>query len=208
MTRAKHDPLGLIPHEVDAQEGTVITAARGSSQSLMLAILPEIDSAYARQQFALYKAHFTDYRLGLPGVCEFPNGKIGMADVDSGPVLFGIGGAASIVGRRTMQQHGETTLAVGLRNSIEAFGIPITRNGQKAYLRGTLPIADAFIAWSNGLEATVPMVNETPWRRKFQFYSLLTASAVVLLLIWLWRKAGHNKKGMVRDHPLDKTSSA
>jgi hypothetical protein len=103
MTRANHDPLGLIPHEADAHDGTVLVPARGSSQSLMLAILPEIESVYARQQFALYKTHFTDYRVGLPGIREFPKGIVGTADTDSGPVLFQIGGAASIVGRRTMQ---------------------------------------------------------------------------------------------------------
>jgi hypothetical protein len=195
LTRSKHDSLGLIPHEVDAQKGTVLVPARGSSQSLMLAILPEIDSAYAWQQFTLYKKHFTDYRLGLPGVREFPKGVIGLADVDSGPVLFQIGGAASIVGRRTMQQYGETTLAVGLRNSIEAFGIPWTQDGQKAYLRGVLPIADAFIAWSNGLEAIVSMADETPWRAKFQLYSLLTASSVLGGLVWIWRKPKHKRKG-------------
>lgn len=194
-TRANHDSLGLIPHEVDPQDGTVLVPARGSSQSLMLAILPDIDSAYARQQFALYKAHLVDYRLGLPGVREFPKGVIGFADIDSGPVLFQIGGAASIVGRRTMQQYGETTLAAGLRNSIEAFGVPVTRNGQKAYLWGALPIADAFIAWSNGLEATTPMADERPWRREFQLYSLLIASALLGILGWLWLFPKQQKKG-------------
>ncbi len=188
LTKANHDPLGLIPHEVDAHDGKVVVPARGSSQSLILAILPEIDPAYARQQFALYKTHFTDYRLGLPGIREFPKGVIGIADIDSGPVLFQIGGAASIVGRRTMQQYGETTLAVGLRNSIEAFGIPRTQNEQKAYLWGALPIADAFIAWSNGLEATTPMADETPWRGKFQHYSLLMVSVGLGVLAWLFAK--------------------
>lgn len=195
MTQANHDSLGLIPHEADAHDGTVLVPAKGSSQSLMLAILPEIDSVYARQQFTLYKTHFTDSRLGLPGIREFPKGVIGTADIDSGPVLFQIGGAASIVGRRTMQQYGETTQAVGLRNSIEAFGVPSTRNGQKAYLWGILPIADAFIAWSNGLEATAPMVDETPWRRRFQLYSLLIASALLGILRWLWLSPKQQKKG-------------
>jgi hypothetical protein len=62
-------------------------------------------------------------------------------------------------------------------------------------LWGILPIADAFIAWSNGLEATVPMVDETPWRRIFQLYSLLTASAVLLALIWVWQKPKRKEKG-------------
>ena len=200
-TKTGVDSLGLIPHEVDAHDGTPLVPARGSSQSLILTILPEIDSAYARQQFARYKTHFVDYRLGLPGVREFPKGVVGFADVDSGPVLFQIGGAASIVGRRTMQQYGETTLAVGLRNSIEAFGIPWTRNGQKAYLGGALPIADAFIAWSNGLETTAATTSKWQWRSRFQLWSLLIVSAVLLVLVRIWPRPKQKAKGMVTDHP-------
>ncbi len=50
--RSRFDPnTGLLPHEVDHRTGQVIEGARGSSQSLMLRFLVEVDPAFARPQF-------------------------------------------------------------------------------------------------------------------------------------------------------------
>ena len=182
------DASGLIPHQVDAISGDVLEPARGSSQSLILTFLQEIDSIYAQKQFLIYKAHFLDSRLGLPGVREFPKDKPGQADIDSGPLIWQIGGAASIVGRRVMQQYGETTLAIGLRNSIETFGISASGQDEKKYLLGWLPIADAFITWGNSLEAEKSISSSENWQKRFQLISLTVALPLILMLGWLWKK--------------------
>jgi len=81
---------GLIPHATNAATGYAVEGARGgSSQSLILCFLPEIDSVFAHEQFARYKELFLDYRLGLPGIREYPKGNTGLGDVDSGPVIWG-----------------------------------------------------------------------------------------------------------------------
>lgn len=147
------DTLGLIPHASDPVTGAALEPARGSSQSLILSFLYEIDSAYAKPHFERYKEVFLNRRLGLPGIREYPRGYQGEQDIDSGPVIWGIGGAASIVGQRTMTLYGERQTAIGLRNSIESFGVGKTSAGKKAYLFGALAMADAFIAWSNSTEA-------------------------------------------------------
>ncbi|MCA8831410.1 hypothetical protein LF252_12300 [Hymenobacter sp. BT728] len=181
----------LIPHAVHAGSGRVLTPARGSSQSQLLNFLVEIDSAYARQHFLRYRARFLTSRLGLPGIREATEGEPDAEDIDSGPVIWGVGGAASIVGRRTMQRYHDTTTAVGLRNSIEAFGAPWQSCGEKRYLFGQLPIADAFIAWSNSLEATRPIGAVAGWRTIFQ----LVSAAVVAGTVWLlWLTRPKNKK--------------
>ncbi|MBG8552687.1 hypothetical protein [Hymenobacter guriensis] len=181
------DSLGMIPHAADAQTGHVLQAARGSSQSQLLNFLIEIDSVYARQHFNRYRQHFLTTRLGLPGIREAANDTADVADIDSGPVILGIGGAASIVGRRTMQRYGDTTTAVGLRNSIEAFGMPFQIRCQKRYVFGQLPIADAFIAWSNALENNRTITNGTNWRLNFH----LASSVLALVLYWIMRRLGY-----------------
>jgi len=93
---------GLIPHEVDFETQTVLEGAKGSSQSLMLNFLIEIDSTFAKAQFEKYRTQFLDYRFGLPGIREYPKGTKSGADIDSGSVLLGIGGSASLVGQRTI----------------------------------------------------------------------------------------------------------
>lgn len=177
--KANLDPTtGLIPHAVSDQWKDM---ARGSSQSLMLHFLIDIDATFARSQFALFKEKFVNYRFGLPGIREYPNGIKGNGDIDSGPVLLGIGGAASVVGIRTMATYGEWELYEGLRNSVESFGLPITLNNQKRYLFGRLPIADAFIAWANASNCQYKTSPTKNWRYAFHFYSLLPIFALSLL---------------------------
>ncbi|RSK35459.1 hypothetical protein [Hymenobacter metallilatus] len=183
------DARQLIPHEVKAGSGAVLTPARGSSQSQLLTFLVEIDSAYAQPHFQRYRALFLTSRLGLPGLLESAKGTAATEDIDSGPVIWGVGGAASLVGRRTMQRFGDTTTAVGLRNSIEAFGLPWHGGSGKSYLLGQLPIADAFIAWSNSLEVHRTLHTTHPWRRTFQLLSGLVVVGTVLL----WRKLSPNR---------------
>ena len=140
------DKYDLIPHSADAGTGFPLESARGSSQSLILNFLVEIDSTFASKKFNIYDSLFLDYRFGLPGIREYPTGTVGFGDIDSGPVLLGIGGAGSIVGQRTMARFGKGQVAIGIRSSIEAFGMATTIDMKKQYIFGLLPIADAFIA--------------------------------------------------------------
>lgn len=190
--KQRTDKLGLLPHEVDYLTGFPVQGARGSSMSLMLCFLKEVDTAFYYQQLALYKKHFVTSRLGLPGILEYPAGTEGDGDSDSGPVIWGVGGSASIVGLRALGAAKENETAIGLRNSIEAFGVATQGKEQKRYLFGALPMADAFIAWANSTEAAKANQLNTgaPWRREFQLYSAI-AVLVCLLLLWLvWRRRG------------------
>jgi hypothetical protein len=175
------EQTGLIPHIW--YPGRPAQGARGSSQSLMLCLLPEIDSTFARAQFALYEQYFVTRRLSLPGIREYPVGIDGNGDIDSGPVIWGIGGAASVVGQRAAMMNGQEDLYLGLRNSLEAFGAAHTLFGKKKYLFGQLPMADAFIAWGNAVEK-VPAQGSYPKPWGIHLVSLL----LFLLLGWLVRK--------------------
>lgn len=179
--RAKLDTNGLIPHAVDLTYGNPLIAARGSSQSLMLALLPRIDSDFSQQQFGVYQHLFLDDRLGLPGIREYPHGVNGWGDIDAGPVIWEIGGAASVVGMGTMGQYFATKPYQGLRNSIEGFAMAASWFGKKRYLLGQLPIADAFIAWSHSrVPLEIQKVKPTFWGKPLLFIALLIA----LFVFW------------------------
>lgn len=184
------DSSGLLPHEAEFGSGRPREGARGSSQSLMLCLLADIDPAFGRRQFQGYRRHFVDERLGLPGIREYPFGNAGGADVDSGPVVWQIGGAASVVGRRAAREYGELELAEGLRSSLEAFGLAGTTEGRRAYLFGQLPLADAFLAWGNAIDIKPQPPVGHNWRWRFQLYSLGAAGLLVGLLVLLWRRRG------------------
>ena len=153
-----------------------IEGARGSSQSLILTLLSDIDQELANSHYLKYKELFQDYRFGLPGIREYPKGKSGSGDIDSGPVIFDIGGAASIVGQRAAGKQGDWSLYEGLRNSVELFGFPWTVNQEKRYLFGQFSMADAFIVWSNSMDKNPSEMKERTidnWRLNVQLGSLL-----------------------------------
>ena len=176
------DPeTGLIPHSVNPNNDETSEGARGSSQSLILIFLKEIDPEFAKEQFQLYEKLFLDWRMGLPGIREYPKGKLGFGDIDSGPVIWGIGGAASIVGQKTMGLYDNWSIYSGLRNSIESFGLGYETGKKKKYLFGMLPMVDAFIAWSNATETT----KQPKFKKGFIPFKFHLISLIFLLLIAL-----------------------
>lgn len=195
--KAKEDKDGLIPHQVYFKTNAVKEQAKGSSQSLLLCFLHDIDTTFARQQFNIYKKLFVDYRFGLPGIREHKKGISADGDIDSGPVILDIGGSASLVGLKTMSIYNETKLMVGLRNSIEAFGMAYSSKESphsfenydtKKYLFGQIPIADCFIAWSNTNAYSSEEDKLGNWRWKFQLISLSILLFLVASNYWLYKK--------------------
>jgi len=201
------DQDGLMPYGFDPLTLQAKGEARGSSQSLIQNFLFEIDSSFCREQFSIYKKLFLDSRAGLPGIREYRKGSKGKADVDSAPVILDIGGPASIVGLRIMSLMQENETAVGLRNSIETFGFSTESNGEKKYLLGKLPMADAFICWANATELNAATKRSTgkPWRMKFQLYSLLVLLSALLLLLRLVGVKFYSGKKRTPPHPNQDT---
>jgi hypothetical protein len=59
---------GMIPH--DYYEDNNPSVSRGSSMSLMLCFMKEIDPVFSNELFKKYKAEFLSYTFGLPGIRE------------------------------------------------------------------------------------------------------------------------------------------
>lgn len=174
---------GLIPHAFNFETNQAAEGARGSSQSLINCFLTEIDSGFAKQQFQLFKKHFIEKRLGLVAVLEYPKGVEKEGDVDSDPVIWDVGTAASIVAIRTMAVN-DDPLYVPIRNSIEALGFTNSFGVGKKYIFGVLPVADAFLVWSNAAEKQVTPEPPILWRGIFHLISLII---IVPFCWWVYR---------------------
>lgn len=182
VKRTLKNDTKLIGHFYDSNTLLYSESERGSSQGLILIMLAEIDFEFGKSQFEIYKDKFLDFRLGLPGIREYPKGKTGSGDIDSGPVIWGIGAAASIVGQKVFGIYGNAYIYSGLRNSIESFGLSIDVNNEKKYLFGKVPIADSFIAWSNSFENTKEKEIESYYFMKFSSIILLLVSMLVFTI--------------------------
>lgn len=142
----------LIPHLFDGNTGKILQGARGSSQSLMLPFLFELDNTLAKAHYEIYKSRFLFENYGVCGIYEFPDRAIMEGDLDSGPVIFGLGASATIASQRTFYVFGDRKQSKRIRNQNEIVGFPITINNKKRFLAGKMLMADAFIAWANSLE--------------------------------------------------------
>lgn len=171
----------LIPHAVKASTVEIIEDARGSSQSLMLIFLRDVDESFAGQQYKIYKAEFPDVRFGLNGVREYPRDAPGSADVDSGPVVFGMGSAATIVGIATMYQFNENRQGDEIRATVEALGLSFNISARKTYLFGALPMADAFVCWAHSQKKSFAVTTNS-----FATFHLYSAAVVLVIIISLY----------------------
>lgn len=189
------DKNGLIPHEINLRDGSIAEEARGSSQSLMLIFLKEIDPDFASDQFKRYEKLFIDTRLGLTGIREYPKGTFGIGDVDSGPVIFQMGGAATVVGMQTTGLFGKNEISSQINATIEGLAFPVTTKKDRFYLFGTLPMVDAFIAWAHSNQKSTVKISQS--FLTFHLYSLTGTVLIGLLIWWLWRKPKPKSKLVV-----------
>lgn len=182
--RQRLDPAtGLLPHRVDPLTGAPAEVARGTSQSVVNRFLPEIDPAFAREQYRIFRDRFVARPLRLgPAVREYRSGTDGPADVDSGPLPRGVSLSATVVTLGAAQVHGDAPLAAALANYGDFAGLPVDTPRTRRYALGLLPVGDAFLAWSKtarpwvgGAPAPPPANISWSWRLPLLSILLLTA---------------------------------
>ncbi|MDB4990697.1 MAG: hypothetical protein JWN04_5875, partial [Myxococcaceae bacterium] len=171
----RRDPrTGLIPHQADATTGVPVVGARGSSQALLQRFWPIVDPSGSARDYQRFRELFVDSALGFAGVREYPKGSNGPADVDSGPLLFGLSPSASAVAIGAARAGGDAMLATALMQEADVLGWPWRAHGKRRYFAGLLPIADAFLTWAR----------TTPERRGSD-QPVAAAWSLYVLLLWL-----------------------
>ena len=92
-------PEGLPAFQADSRSGRILQGARGCGNSGILLFAPELDSAIASRWYDAYEKSFWKDTGWCVGYAEMPNElRQNYMDVDSGPVLCGIGSVASAFG--------------------------------------------------------------------------------------------------------------
>ncbi|MEK0448545.1 MAG: hypothetical protein RL088_813 [Verrucomicrobiota bacterium] len=139
---------GLLGHRVSVEDGGLIEGPRATSMCITLRFLGESAPELAAELYSKFREQMMTTRLGIPGVREYPKGVNGSGDVDSGPLVFGISMSASVVTNGAARIMGDAEAVAHLVPSAEALAMPVRWGGEKRYAAGVLPVADAFIAWS------------------------------------------------------------
>jgi hypothetical protein len=196
QAKARADPgTGLLPHRVDALDGTALEGPRGTSQSIVNRFLVDVDPEFARDQYLRFRDAFVTTPLGLaPGVREYPAGADGPGDVDSGPLVLGVSLSATAVTLGAARVQGDDRLAGALAGTGDVVGVPVDTPWTRRYALGVLPIGDAFVAWSKTARPWVadplptPEPDRSRWWRLPLLAVLLVAGAVPWLIRWRVRR--------------------
>lgn len=105
----------LPAYQVDAPTAHRLQDARGCGNSGLLLFAPELDAATAQRWYGAYETHFWKNNGWIAGFSEQPRGtREGFMDVDSGPVLFGLGSVASAFGIGAAKRAGRLDHAAPL----------------------------------------------------------------------------------------------
>ncbi len=167
------DPsTGLVPHTADAETGQPWQGARGTSQTLILWFLADIDPTWGQAAYQTFRQHYVVTRWGLPGVLEFPVFQPGQGDIDSGPLIDGVSLSATAVFLGTSRVYGDTELTAAIWQGGEALGWAVEVRDERRYALGLLPIGDAFVVWSK---------TAVPWLTK------PSPPAYTAIMPWWWR---------------------
>lgn len=186
VKKHQDEKTGMIPHKADPETGETIQGAHGSSTALILRMLSEIDPYFGIEQLALADSLFITTSLGLPAMREYPTGTFGLGDIDSGPVIMGVGFSATITMIGTLAAYDRPMEALHQYQTIHAFGLDRTNNEQKYYLYGLMPMADAFIAWGRAAALRQDTASSN-WTWSLMFH-LISFSGCLLLWLFVFRK--------------------
>jgi hypothetical protein len=92
-------PLGLPAFQANCRAGTVVQNPRGSGNSAIIIFAAELNPEIAGRWYRAHEAHFWKENRWAAGFTELPRGSgRKYMDVDSGPVMFEFGSAASAFG--------------------------------------------------------------------------------------------------------------
>jgi hypothetical protein len=142
------DPqTGLPAGQLNNTTGELLQTSRGCANSWIISLLAEMDSEYSKELYLKYKQYFLIERLGIKMFREYPKGVDNPADVDSGPIIWGAGVAASGLGIGAALKNNDYETANDLVKLLNIFSFENNKDSGREYFFGKLPIADAFIAW-------------------------------------------------------------
>lgn len=130
--------------QIAAPDGSHLDAARGSGTALASYFVSFADVDLARDLWAGAKrALYTDI-VGFGALREYPRGTTGGGDIDSGPIVLGLGVAASGFAMAPARMFGDREAFAGLFATAHLFGAPHDDGKTRTHLTGGA-IGDAIL---------------------------------------------------------------
>ncbi len=139
---------GAMVAQVDPVSGASVEGARGCALAWGLVFLPAFDTQFGSEQYTLFKNDWIVPFFGCAGAYEFFRGVSSPTVFHAGPVVLGLGMAASGLGIVAARSNHDFDSYNRLLRSLEFMGLPVTTPcGEKSYFLGTCLLADVVSLW-------------------------------------------------------------
>lgn len=143
---------GLAFQSMNAASGRPAGPPRASGTAIAVYFLSFADRVLARDLFAALRTSQRAEFLGFGGVREYARGHVGSGDIDSGPVLFGVGVTASAFTLAGARMFGDRDLYEAIYRTANLFGAPVDVGGRRPFA----------VAGSIGNAILLAMLTATP----------------------------------------------
>lgn len=124
---------GMICTYINPNGHVQVQGARGISVMYGLHFLKDFDARLAVDQYALAKKFLVRRLFGVTTVREFPEGSAARADIDSGPLIFGVGPSASGFAIAAAAVNGDVDTAWELLAASAIAGLPSLHDDELQY---------------------------------------------------------------------------
>ena len=117
---------------------------RGSGTALAAYFLGWADARQSKALLEAMKRELYDAPLGFGAMREYPRGRRGRGDADSGPLVLGFGVSPTGFALGAARMHGDTSLFAHLYATVTLFGAPVSSGGARRFSTGG-PIGNAIL---------------------------------------------------------------
>ncbi len=139
----------LMIAQAGKDQDTIIDGTRGCAMSWTLALLPPIDEQFDKQQYGIFREQwFQPFGWGFLGINEWYHAEEMPSDFKPGPVVGGLGAAATGLGIAATRVNGDYPSWHKILRSLELLGFPLcTIYGEKSYFLGQSLLCDSIALW-------------------------------------------------------------
>ncbi len=155
----KHvDPTtGLMVAQIDPATDQSIEGPRGCALAWGLSYMPGFAPEFSKSQYEIFRTNWFVPFLGCLGIHEWNHGIATPTNFHAGPVILGLGAAASGIGIAASRANQDHVSWNKLLRSLEFFGLPtINCAGEKAYFFNLSLLSDVVAFWGKTI---------TPWSK-------------------------------------------
>ncbi len=107
---------------------------RGCALSWSMLYMAQFAPDQAAELYGLYREQFFTHVAGLGGFREYPPGVDVGADVDSGPIILGMGMAATGLGLGPSRLFGDRRTYISIMRTASSVGFPVVLSPRRRYL--------------------------------------------------------------------------